>query len=256
MSSNRAPRDLRRIQRRLGGDFYDFDLDQVELAAFRETLQTTLGANPFSAFISGFLVPYSGSLIWLGEGPGVGREMRRAFSALFGRFFARAYLSDCHNLVWFAPLNGPDHVVRERLRVRSRGSRQDFPDWICASRAHLALAEAKGARSGSRLTSYSHPAPIKQAIKQLQNCRVSTFRRGTGNWVDRKVKGVLEVLQVEVLVGHEREQAARRSIPGAVSFASSSRSANTRYSLHMLRSRRMSVRVLRTTMLTGTARCR
>jgi hypothetical protein len=185
------PRTARpsQIQRRLGGDFYDFDLDQVELAAFRETLQTTLGANPFSAFISGFLVPYSGSLIWLGEGPGVGREMRRAFSALFGRFFARAYLSDCHNLVWFAPLNGPDHVVRERLRVRSRGSRQDLPDWICASRAHLALAEAKGARSGSRLTSYSHPAPIKQAIKQLQNCRVSTFRRGTGNWVDRKVKG-------------------------------------------------------------------
>src|SRR6266478_3850176 len=68
------------------GDVYDFDLDQVELAALRETFQTTLGANPFSAFISAFLVPYSASLIWLGDGPGVGREMRRTFSALFSRF--------------------------------------------------------------------------------------------------------------------------------------------------------------------------
>ena len=61
------------IQRIASGDIYDFDLDQVELAALRETLQTTLGANPFSAFISSFLVPYNNTLIWLGEGPGVGR---------------------------------------------------------------------------------------------------------------------------------------------------------------------------------------
>src|SRR5258706_3087172 len=86
------------IQRLARGDIYDFDLDQVELAALRETLQTTLGANPFSAFISGFLASYSGSLIWLGKGPGIGREMRRAFSAIFCRFFARAYLSDCHEI--------------------------------------------------------------------------------------------------------------------------------------------------------------
>jgi hypothetical protein len=87
-------------------DVYDFDLDQVELAALRETLQTTFGPNPFSSFIRTFLVPYSDWLKWLGEGPGIGREMRRTFSALFGRFFARAYLSDCHGFVWFAPLDG------------------------------------------------------------------------------------------------------------------------------------------------------
>jgi hypothetical protein len=175
-----------RIQRWADGDIYEFDLDKVEQAALRETLQTTLGANPFSSFISGFIYPYSDYLQWLDNGPGVGREMRRAFSALFGRFFARAYLTDCHNFVWFTPLDGPVHNISNRLCVSSRAPRQDLPDWICASRTHLALAEAKGARSG---TPQSQPAPIRQAIKQLRNCRVETYERGTKTWVHRTVKG-------------------------------------------------------------------
>jgi hypothetical protein len=108
-------------------DVYDFDLDQVEMAALRETLQTTLGPNPFSAFIRSFLVPYSAWLKWLGEGPGIGREMRRAFSGLFGRFFARAYLSDCHRLVWFTPLDGRLQDVAPRLQVRSSKRGNFFP---------------------------------------------------------------------------------------------------------------------------------
>jgi hypothetical protein len=55
-----------KIQRLANGEVYDFDLDQVELAALRETLQTTFGANPFSSFIRGFLATYSEWLIWLG----------------------------------------------------------------------------------------------------------------------------------------------------------------------------------------------
>jgi hypothetical protein len=178
-----------KIQRLANGEVYDFDLDQVELAALRETLQTTFGANPFSSFIRGFLATYSEWLIWLGEGPGIGREMRRVFSGMFGRFFARAYLSDCHGFVWFAPLDGPRQDVAPRLRVRSGGPRQDLPDWICAGAGHLALAESKGARSNSRLTYHSRPAPIRQAIKQLESCRVSVFNRARWGWVDRKVKG-------------------------------------------------------------------
>jgi hypothetical protein len=112
------------------GDVYDFELDHVEQAALRETLRTTSAPNPFSSFINGFLVPYSSDLIWIGDGPGTGREMRRAFSAIFGRFFARAYLTDCHGFVWFAPLDGPRQVVSARLQVNSGGPRQDLPDWI------------------------------------------------------------------------------------------------------------------------------
>jgi hypothetical protein len=170
-------------------EVYDFDLDQVEMAALRETLQTTLGANPFSSFIRAFLASYTDSLVWLGEGPGIGREMRRAFSALFGRFFARAYLSDCHGFVWFAPLDGRVQRVAPRLRVAPSGPHQNLPDWICAGQRHLALAEAKGARGTTRLTYQSKPAPIRQAIKQLQNCRVSVFDRARQDWIERRLKG-------------------------------------------------------------------
>jgi hypothetical protein len=171
------------------GYVYNFDLDQVELIALRETLQTTLGANPFSSFIRGFLASYTDWLIWLGQGPGVGREMRRAFSALFGRFFARAYLNDCHGLVWFVPLDGPTQLIPPRLRVTSGGPRQDLPDWICAGRGHLALAEAKGARGSSRFTYHTQPGPIRQAVKQVHNCRVEVFDKASQNWVARRLKG-------------------------------------------------------------------
>jgi hypothetical protein len=171
------------------GDVYDYELDQVELAALRETLQTSLGPNPFSAFIRNFLVTYSEWLKWWGDGPGIGREMRRTFSGLFGRFFARAYLSDCHGFVWFTPLDGRAQDLAPRLRVSSIGRGRHLPDWICAGRNGLALAEAKGARGGSRLTYSTEPSSLKSAKKQLQNCRVSVLDKTSYRWVDRKVKG-------------------------------------------------------------------
>ena len=177
-----------KVHSRAYTDVYDFNLDQVELSALREVLQTALGANPFSSFIRRFLAPYSDWLVWLGDGPGIGREMRRTFSALFGRFFARAYLSDCHGFVWFAPLDGPTQFIGARLRVRSTG-RQDLPDWICAGQRHLALGEAKGARGRSRLTHYSQPSAVRQGVRQLENCQVSVYDRNNRTWVGRRTKG-------------------------------------------------------------------
>jgi hypothetical protein len=115
--------------------------------------------------------------------------MRRAFSAIFGRFFARAYLCHSHGFVWFHPLDGPFQQITPRLRVQSRRPRLGLPDWICAGRGQLALAEAKGARSGGHLSYYSQPGPIKSAENQLNNCRVSIFDRTSRRWIDRNVKG-------------------------------------------------------------------
>src|SRR5271170_5153165 len=108
-------------------------------------------------------LPYKDLLVWVGEGPGIGREMRRAFSAIFGRFFARAYLSDCHGFVWFHPLDGPRQQVAPRLRVEARERKCNLPDWICAGRGQLALAEAKGTKGGGRFMDYSTPVSIKSA---------------------------------------------------------------------------------------------
>src|SRR5206468_13050213 len=61
-------------------------------------------------------------------------------------------------------LDGPQHRVSERLDVRAGGRRQDLPDWICAGRGNLALAEAKGSRSGGTRRRRSRPQAIKQAV--------------------------------------------------------------------------------------------
>jgi hypothetical protein len=178
-----------KVRQEAFGDVYDFDITQVELEALREVLQTTIGPNPFSTFLGGFLTPYNTQLIWLGRGPGIGKEMRRAFSAIFGRFFARTYLKDCHGYVWFCPLDGPFQQIAPRLRVKTRGKHPDLPDWICAGARGLALAEAKGAKGGGRLKYQSQPGAIKTAVKQLENCQVSVFDQANQRWVDRRVKG-------------------------------------------------------------------
>jgi hypothetical protein len=177
------------VRRDWSGDLYDYNIDQVESQALREVLQTTIRSNPFSGLIRGFLASYTDELTWLAEGPGIGREMRRTFSGLFGRFFARAYLNDCHGFVWFCPLDGRNQYVGERLRVYPGVPRQDLPDWICAGSGHLALAEAKGARPGSHLSRLSHPGPITSALGQLENCRVSVFDRRQNRWIERRIKG-------------------------------------------------------------------
>ena len=67
--------------------------------------------------------------------------------------------------------------------------------------------------------------------------RWNSYRRSE---VAVAARDVLEVLEVEVLVGDEGEQAALVH-PGCRPPDSSRRSANTKYSLHMFRSSRMSV---------------
>jgi hypothetical protein len=42
------------------GNFYNYNLDQVEAQDVRQVLETTIRSNPFSSFIRGFLAPCSG----------------------------------------------------------------------------------------------------------------------------------------------------------------------------------------------------
>src|SRR5688572_24530623 len=72
-----------------------FDMDDVARAAWGEILQTAPSSTSLFAFLENLLQP-GPDLIWRGKGPGRGTEMRRSFSGLFGRFFARAYLEIHH----------------------------------------------------------------------------------------------------------------------------------------------------------------
>jgi hypothetical protein len=128
-----------------------------------------------------------------GRRPGRGVEMRRAFSGMFGRFFARAYLGRYHDFTWFAPINGDPTYFSPRVRVTRAGSaRVDMPDWLCAGPGKLAIGEAKGSHQKSNLNSWTRPGPIKTADAQINGVQVQKARMtksGALSWVNRSVKG-------------------------------------------------------------------
>lgn len=166
-----------------------FDMDDVARAAWGEILQTAPNSTSLFAFIEDLLQP-GPDLIWRGKGPGRGTEMRRSFSGLFGRFFARAYLEIHHDFVWFAAIDGDNFHLSPHWRVK-RFTKTEMPDWICARPGVLAIGEAKGSHQKGNATGSSPPGPIKTADGQIRGVRVQKQIRTTRGlrWSNRSVKG-------------------------------------------------------------------
>ncbi|RWA94493.1 hypothetical protein [Mesorhizobium sp.] len=169
-----------------------FDIDDVARCAWGEILQTAPRSNSLFALLEDLLVPGQ-SLIWRDNGPGRGTEMRRSFSGLFGRFFARAYLELHHGFVWFAAIDGDNFHLSESWRVsRKTGSQTEMPDWICARPGKLAIAEAKGSHQKGNATGVGIPGPIKTADGQIRGVCVQKEvkqQRGGTIWRSKKIKG-------------------------------------------------------------------
>lgn len=166
-----------------------FDIDDVARAAWGEILQTAPNSTSLFAFLEDLLAP-GPDLIWRGRGPGRGTEMRRSFSGLFGRFFARAYLEVHHEFVWFAAIDGDNYRLSPNWRVK-RFTKAEMPDWICARPGALAIGEAKGSHQKSNATGSGRPGPIKTADGQIKGVRVQRLtptQRGP-RWHNRSVKG-------------------------------------------------------------------
>jgi len=168
-----------------------FEIEDVAQCAWSEILQTAPRAASLFAFLEDLLEPGT-DLVWRGQGPGRGTEMRRSFSGLFGRFFARAYLQVHHDFVWFAAIDGDNFHLSPRWRVsRKPGSRTEMPDWICARPGELAIGEAKGSHQKSNATRGGMPGPIKTADGQIRGVRVQKLS-GAGlrmRWQSKRVKG-------------------------------------------------------------------
>ena len=155
-----------------------------------EILQTSPAANPFGFLFDSLLASGTTNLMWKEDGLGRSVEMRRAFSAIFGRFFARAYLECYHNFTWFGPISGDPTYFSKRFRVtRTNGSKAYLPDWLCAGKDGVAIGEAKGSHSSAKIKTGSHPDPIKTAINQINGVAVQKFDSFSQKWVDRSVKG-------------------------------------------------------------------
>ncbi len=168
-----------------------FDMDDVARCAWNEILQTAPRATSLFAFLEDLLEPGT-NLVWREQGPGRGTEMRRAFSALFGRFFARAYLQLNHDFVWFAAIDGDNFRLSPNWRVsRKPRSLTEMPDWICARPGELAIGEAKGSHQKGNATRGGKPGPIKTAEGQIMGVRVQ--KRGPTvrgpRWRSKSVKG-------------------------------------------------------------------
>ena len=171
----------------------EVDTDFVARCAIGEILQTSKNSAPVAALFDQLLVPSGTELIWKGRGPGRGIEMRRAFSGLFGRFFARAYLQRYHGFTWFVPIDGSPTILSDRARiVQKLDSSAEMPDWFCAQPGQVAVAEAKGSHRRGNATARTLPGPLKTAEGQIAGVvlEIRSFGRdGVEIWTARSVKG-------------------------------------------------------------------
>jgi len=169
----------------------DFDLAAVSLSAMAEILQTAPNGNALFSFLEDLLAA-GPNLIWKGGGPGKGTEMRRAFSGLFGRFFARAYLQIYHGYTWFAPINGDNFHLAPNYRIKKKtGGKTEMPDWVCAGPNQVAIAEAKGSYQKGKVPK-NPPSPIRTASGQITGVRLQKrvrLKNGKFLWRNKSVKG-------------------------------------------------------------------
>lgn len=157
----------------------------VVLAAVEETLQ---GAPLQPAFLQLFSTQLSSKdptwLRWRGD-LAESAELRRAYSGLYGRFFARALLTRHLQLTRFQSLNR-DRTDVGTLTIK-RISDGDIPDWIAwdARRGRHVLCEAKGSMTARDFLSPGVPACV--AAGKAQFARVEVRDGGVevnpGKWV-------------------------------------------------------------------------
>ena len=165
-----------------------FSLWWAALAAADETMQ---GGPLVPAWLRLFSAHLSSAdpvrLRWGGD-LGESAELRRAYSALYGRYFARALLASRLGFTDFVPLRTDVTRLANGVRVR-RIAKGDIPDWIAwdpASGAYC-LCEAKGSLTGNQAAFMGGtPTCVIEGKKQFGRVQV-VDRSGTAmrtrNWV-------------------------------------------------------------------------
>ena len=163
------------------GHRHPVSLSELGNAAARETFTTA--TLPFAAAWTDLfrsMIASGHDLRWRENGPGVGRDTRIAYSGLFGRYMARAYLTGNEDVRVLVPLD-----EAKRLLDGTPYSIEKCPpghgleaDWIGVDgRRRLVIAEAKGSfDKGVRTWSGPDRLPdvLHTALGQAQ--RTAVFR--------------------------------------------------------------------------------
>ncbi len=122
-------------------------------------------------------------LRWFGNGPGIGRDARIAYSSLLGRYMARAYLTEHEGVRVLVPLD----VAKRRLEQTAYVIKKDPPsrgleaDWIGIDNHGLVIVEAKGTFNNGIKPwrgPYSRPQILQTAIDQAERTAVFDSRCG------------------------------------------------------------------------------
>ena len=163
---------------------------QPALAAAEETIQggSLAVARAWLRLFEAHLSRSETAMLrWRGH-LGENGEMRRAYSGLYGRYFARALLAAELDITDFIPLNRNTTRIPGGVEV-TRVNRNDIPDWIAwdrQARCHV-LCEAKGRLSESKGKFWTgKPACINAGKAQFERVEVTDSRGqrlATRDWI-------------------------------------------------------------------------
>ena len=157
------------------------------LAAADETMQGGAMAPAWFRLFRAHLSRLESSELRWGGDLGESAELRRAYSSLYGRYFARAVLASRLGFTDFVSLRRNVTTLPGGVTV-TRIAKGDIPDWIAwdpRSRSYV-LGEAKGNLTGNP-EQYLYDEPNCIAAGKSQFARVSVTSGGrrisTRNWV-------------------------------------------------------------------------
>ena len=131
------------------GVWCDLALSVIGNAAARETFVTAtshMAAIWTDLFQS--MITQDPEFRWRGEGPGIGRDARIAYSSLLGRYMARAYLTEHEGVRVLVPLDKAKRQLKETPYVIEKDppGRGLEADWIGAPKLRRGGRPCKGSR--------------------------------------------------------------------------------------------------------------
>lgn len=165
-----------------------FSLWWAALAAADETMQGGPLVPAWLRLFSAHLSSVENVRLRWGGDLADSAELRRAYSALYGRYFSRALLASRLGFTDFVPLRTNVTRLPNGVTIR-RTANGDIPDWIAWDPAtgSYCLCEAKGSLTGKESTFMTgQPTCVTEGKKQFGRIEVlngSGKALATRNWV-------------------------------------------------------------------------
>lgn len=168
---------------------HPFDLQWAALGAAQETLQSSIIERSWLDLFANSLSSTDPAwLRWADGALGAGTEIRRAYSGLFGRFFARGLLERMHGVVSMMPIRSQGPTDLGNGTTVERCKKGDMPDWIgwSPTLGRYVLGEAKGRLTGNHAAWIANtPNCVTTGLGQFGRCRVMSggSKLRTKNWL-------------------------------------------------------------------------